>query len=339
MSENNKKEEKQLSIYDYEDRYVKRENTRAVKFFLNLVILLVGILIFTCLFFMVEKIYNINKYAGYGAIGVAVIIYIVFFIVPVVKVMKSDYFITNVNRKHAREAKAHNKKVRHNIATKIVDFNAQVEGAGWYDDKEVENLEVALEKNDDKALKDTLTRMYSTSVKKTAKEIISESSLRAGIYSALSQSNTMDATIVAFTDLQMIKDIVFLYGFRPSDAKLFKIYSSVIAQSMVAYGVSSANIGKGLANTMGGIVKSIPILGAAIGAVVDSSIQGLTNGVLTTVVGYQTIKYISMEYHLQDVLDGIELEESKEEVEASIKELETELKDNIKSKAKPVKSA
>ena len=46
-----------------------------------------------------------------------------------------------------------------------------------------------------------------------------------------------------------------------------------------------------------------------------------------------------MEYHLQDVLDGVELEESKEEVEASIKELETELKDNIKSKAKPVKSA
>ena len=324
-----KKEEKiesKMTIYDYEEKYVKRQNTKGIKFLLNLMIVLVGVVIFTCLFLLVMKVYEMNNYAGYGVGIVAIILYIIFFIVPVVKIMKSDYFITNVNVKHAKEAKAHNKKVRLNIATKIVDFNESVSGAGWYDGQKVVELEAALYKKDDKRIKATLTDLYNTSVRKTAKEIIHAASRRAALYSALSQSSKLDAAIVAFVNLQMVKDLVFLYGFRPSDAKLVKIYANVLENTLIAYGVSAFDIGKSAVKTMGGIVDKIPILGGIISTVIDSSIQGLTNGALTTIGGYQAIKFISQEYHLQDVLDEIDLEEVETDASESVKELEEELK-------------
>ncbi|MBO4667171.1 MAG: DUF697 domain-containing protein [Bacilli bacterium] len=328
----NNEEKGKMTIYDYEEKYVKRQNTKGIKFLLNLIIVLIGVVIFTCLFLLVIKIYEMQEYAGYGAGIIAIILYIVFFIIPVVKVMKSDYFITNVNRTHAKEAKAHNKKVRLNIATKIVDFNATVSGAGWYDSAKVLELEAALYKKDDKRIKDALTDLYNGSVRKTAKEIIHQAAKKAALYSALSQSSKLDAAIVAFINLQMVKDLVFLYGFRPSDAKLIKIYANVLENTLVAYGVSSFDIGKSAVKTMGGIVNKIPILGSVISTVIDSSIQGLTNGALTTIAGYQSIKFINQEYHLQSVLDEIEIEETENDVNESVKELEEELKNEKKDK-------
>ena len=327
-------EDNKMSIYDYEEKYVKRENTKGIKFLLHLIIVLIGVVIFTCLALLVFKIYDMNNYAGYGSAIVAIILFIVFYIVPVVKVMKSDYFITNVNSKHAKEAQAHNKKVRLNIATKIVDFNESVSGAGWYDSQKVTELEAALYKKDDKRIKLVLTDLYNGSVRKTAKEIIHAAARRAALYSALSQSSRLDAAIVAFINLQMVKDLVFLYGFRPSDAKLVKIYANVLENTLVAYGVSSFDIGKNAVKTMGGIVNKIPILGGVISTVIDSSIQGLTNGALTTIAGYQSIKFINQEYHLQSILDDIEIEETESDVTASVKELEDELKNEKNAKQK-----
>lgn len=323
---NDQKIENKMTIYDYEEKYVKRQNTKGIKFLLHLLIVLIGVIIFTCLFLLTLKVYEIQEYVGYGVGIVSIFLYIMFFIVPVAKIMKSDYFITNVNRKHAREAKAHNKKVRLNIAEKIVDFNESVSGAGWYDNDKVVELEAALYKKDDKRIKNALTDLYNTSVRKTAKEIIHGAARRAALYSALSQSSKLDAAIVAFVNLQMVKDLVFLYGFRPSDAKLIKIYANVLENTLIAYGVSAFDIGKSAVKTMGGIVDKIPILGGIISTVIDSSIQGLTNGALTTIGGYQAIKFISQEYHLQDVLDEIDLDEVESDASESVKELEEELK-------------
>jgi hypothetical protein len=55
-------------------------------------------------------------------------------------------------------------------------------------------------------------------------------------------------------------------------------------------------------------------------------VQGLTNGVLTAVIGYQTIKYLNDEYKLQEILDGIEVAETEEELKETCVEIEQELK-------------
>ena len=58
-----------------------------------------------------------------------------------------------------------------------------------------------------------------------------------------------------------------------------------------------------------------------------------SNGVLTAVIGFQTIKYLNLEYRLQEILDGVELEETEEEFEETCGLIEKELKAGKLSKA------
>lgn len=322
-----------LTIYEYEQKYTKRQNVRGAKILLKIIAAAIGVFIFACLFFVALRVYEINEYAGYGAAAVCVILYICLFIVPLVKIIKSPYFIVNVNAKTAAAAKKHNKRVRREIADKIIDFTAKVEGVGWYDSVVVGELAINLKASNDKGVMRCLTNLYTGSVKKCAKDMIFKSSMKSAMYSALSQTSKVDAALVVFINLQLVKDIVFLYGFRPSDARLVKIFGRVLQNSLIAYGLGGVKIGNSIVKTMGDAVKGIPFLGSAISAIVDSSVQGLTNGVLTAVIGYQTIKYLSEEYKLQQILDGVELAETEEELQATCQEIEKELKTGRKAVA------
>lgn len=322
-----------LTIYEYEQKYTKRQNVRGAKILLKIIAAAIGVFIFACLFFVALRVYEINEYAGYGAAAVCVILYICLFIVPLVKIIKSPYFIVNVNAKTAAAAKKHNKRVRREIADKIIDFTAKVEGVGWYDSAVVGELAINLKAGNDKGVMRCLTNLYTGSVKKCAKDMIFKSSMKSAMYSALSQTSKVDAALVVFINLQLVKDIVFLYGFRPSDARLVKIFGRVLQNSLIAYGLGGVKIGNSIVKTMGDAVKGIPFLGSAISAIVDSSVQGLTNGVLTAVIGYQTINYLSEEYKLQQILDGVELAETEEELQATCQEIEKELKTGRKAVA------
>lgn len=315
-----------MTIYDYEQKYVKRQNVRGAKILLRLIAAAIGIFLFACLFFISLRVWELNEYAGYAVSGVCVIVYVVLYIVPLCKIMKSDYFIVNVNAYTAKNAKAHNKRVRRDIADKIIDLTSKVEGVGWYDSKIVGEMAIALRANDDKGVMNSLTQLYTGCVKKSAKELIFKNSMKTAMYSALSQTSKVDAALVVVMNLQLVKDLIFLYGFRPSDAKLVKIFGRVLQNSLVAYGLGGIKIGNSIVKTMGDAVKGIPILGTAISVLVDSSVQGLTNGVLTAVMGYQTIKYLAHEYKLQEILDGVELAETEEELQETCMEIENELK-------------
>ena len=317
-----------MTIYEYEERYVKRENRKGATILLRMLAVLIGLFFVWCLFSISKEIWEINEYAGYGAAGASVIIFIVFYIVPIVKILKSDYFVTQVNYKTAAKAKRKNKALRRQIAQKIVDVCENVAGVGWYDSKTVERLKKGVIANDDKIIKEQLTNLYNGAVKASAKDIIFKCSLKSAAYAALSQNSKTDAVLVAVVNLQMIKDIVFLYGFRPSDAKLVKIFGAVLRNALVSYGLGSIKIGNGIARTMGDAVRGIPILGTAISVLVDSSVQGLTNGTLTAIIGYQTIKYLNTEYKLQNILDGIEVVDTEEELDEACAEIEKELKKN-----------
>lgn len=321
-----KNEEHKLTIYEYEQKYSKRENARGARLVLGLIASAIGVFLFFCLFSITMRVYEINMYAGIGVAVASVVVYIFLFIVPLVKILKTEYFIVNVNAQTASAAKSHNKKVRRKIADKIIDLTAKVDGVGWYDSETVGKLAIAVKTDNDKEIMKNLSALYSGSVKKSAKELIFKSSLKSGMYSALSQTNKVDSMLVAVLNLQLVKDLVFLYGFRPSDAKLVRIFARILQNSLIAYGLGGAKIGNSVVQTMGNAVKGIPLLGSAISTLVDSSVQGLTNGVLTTVMGYQTIKYLNNEYRLQELLDGIEIVESEEEFKEACEELEKELK-------------
>ncbi len=318
--------EQKLTIYEYEQKYVKRQNVRGAKFFLRFFAAIVGVFLFVVLALTALRVYEINEYAGYAAGAVCLILYICIFIVPLVKILKSDYFITNVNGSTAREAQKHNRKLRHDISGKIIDLTAKVEGVGWYDSEVVGRLAIALKTSNEAKIRGCLTELYKGSVKKSAKKLIFKSSLKSAAFSAASPSKGIDAALIITINMQLIKDLVFLYGFRPSDAKLAKIFMRVIQNSLIAYGLGGSNIGSGVVKTMGSVVRDIPLLGSAIAAVVDASVQGLVNGTLTTLIGYQTIRYLNKEYRLQDILDGVDVSGSPEEFKEACDELEMRLK-------------
>ncbi len=329
---NNKNDEK-MTIYEYEERYVKRRNERGARVLIWVIAGVIGVFLAWCLLSITLQLWNINVYAGYAAAAVSVILYALLFIVPLVKIFRLNYFKTNVNAAHAAAAKRHNRRVRRDIAAKMVDFGTKVESAGWYDDAVLAELAANLAQNDDEGIKRSLTALYSGRVKKTARDYIFRYALKSAAYSAISQSSRTDAALVAVVNLQLIKDIVFLYGFRPSDTQLLKIFAAVVRNSLVSYGLGSLKLGNGIVKTMGDAAKGIPFLGSAISALVDSSVQGLTNGTLTAVIGFQTIRYLNKEYKLQNILDGVEVSESEEELKETCEEIETELKKRPRARA------
>ena len=332
-------EERKMTIYEYEEKYVKSRNARGARLLIKVIAAVVGIFLAWCLLSITLQVWNINEYAGYAAAGISVILFILLFIVPLVKIFRLDYFKTNVNAAHAASAQRHNRRLRRSIAERMVDFGTRVDNAGWYDDAILAELATRLAENDDEGIKRSLTALYSGRVKKTAKDYIFRYALKSAAYSAISQQSRTDAALVAVVNLQLIKDIVFLYGFRPSDTRLVKIFGAVVRNSLISYGLGSVKIGNGIVKTMGDAAKGIPFLGLAISALVDSSVQGLTNGTLTAVIGFQTIRYLNKEYRLQDILDGVEVSGTEEELKETCEDIEEELKKRPKKSREAGKTA
>ena len=326
------KEDEKMTLEEYEERYTKTEDSKLVKFGLVLFAASIGIVIFVCLALLVLRIYDINKYAGYGSIAVAVLIFIFVYIIPVVKIHKNKPFITNINNRTVRHAQSYNRKLRNEISDKMIDFASKVEGKCWYDELLVGKLAIARQTGNDKEIKSLLTEIYAGSVKKEANKIISNHAVKVGLLTAASQNAYLDTAFVAVYELGLIKDLVYLYGFRPSNAKLLKIYKNVIVNSLLAYGVSNGTtnlISKGLSATFEGL----PLLGSLVSTAIASASQGIINGVMTGIIGVQTKRYLIKEYHLQDILDEIELDDPQDD-EEMIKDISKEIKTQTKESKK-----
>ena len=333
MSKN--KVDKKMTLEEYEKKYSRPENIKAAKTFLFIFAASIGIIIFVCLFFLVLRLFDIHKIAGYVGISVATIIYIFVYIIPIIKISNTKSFITNVDASNASKAQKYNRELRNSIADKMIDLKANTEGVSWYSDELIGKLAIARQTKNDKETKNVLTQIYDKDVRSASNKMIRDHALKVGITTALSQSEKVDTLFVAAYNLSLIKDIVFLYGYRPSDAKLAKIYQSVIVDALIAYGVGNAtgSMATTAVTKFGGkAVEGIPFLGSALGTIIDSVAQGIINSSLTVLIGFQTKKYLKKEYHLQDILDEIELDDEKEQ--ESEKEMVESLKEDITNKAK-----
>lgn len=325
------KETKKMTLEEYEKKYSKPENIKAAKTFLFLFAAGIGVIIFASLFFIVMKLFEIHEYAGYAGILVAVIVYIFIYIVPVVKIGKTKSFITNVDSRNAKNAQKYNRELRSEIASKMIDFKANTEGVSWYSDELIGRLAIAKQTNNDKEIKHVLTEIYDKDVRKASNKMIRDHAFKVGVTTALSQSEKVDTLFVAAYNLSLIKDIIFLYGYRPSDSKLARIYQTVITEALISYGIGNAtgSMATTAVTKFGGkVVDKIPLLGSAIETIIDSAAQGIINSSLTVLIGFQTKKYLKNEYKLQDILDEIDLsDETDLETE---KEMVDSLKEDIK---------
>jgi uncharacterized membrane protein YcjF (UPF0283 family) len=341
-------EQKKLTLEEYQQKYSNSENVAAAKTFLFILSAAIGIAIATSLSFVVLRLFEIHQIAGYVGSIVAIIIFIVLYIVPVVKLKNTKSFLTNVDATNARQAQKYNKQLRAEIADKMIDINAKAEVNGWYSDDLVGKLAIARVTKNDQELKDVLTKIYQTDVKNASNKMIRTSAVRVGVATAISQSEAIDTLFVLVYELNLIKDIVYLYGYRPTDSQMVKIYKNVLTNALIAYGISGAtgsvgkSVGSGIISALEKASQSGNFLTSTIGTVagiaIDSGLQFVVNASLTIRIGYQTKKYLIKEYNLQEMLDNIELSESDDEEAKMIESISKEVREQMSKKTKSDKS-
>ena len=332
-----KDENKKMTLEEYQKKYSKPYNEKAAKSFLFIFAASRGLIIIFCLFNICYKIYEMNDIAGYVSIGVAVLIYLFIYVIPLLKIKNTKSFITNVDSDNVKEAKKYNKKLREDIADKMIDLSQKATDVKWYSEEKIGKLAVARQTHNDELLKESLTDTYKTDINKACNKMIRDHALKVGVTTAISQNEKIDTLFVVMYDLSLIKDIIFLYGFRPNDRQLSKIYRTVIGDAIIAYGLGNAtgSMASGVVKKMGKGLDGLPLIGSAINTVIDSVAQGVINSTLTVIIGVQTKKYLLKEYKLQNILDNVII--SEEELEKEAEELSSNLKQDIKEQSKKEK--
>jgi uncharacterized protein (DUF697 family) len=286
----------------------------------------IGLAVVFFLLSIVVKLFEINEVVGYMGLGISTIIFLVIYIIPVINIYKTKSFLTKVDQSNYERGQKYNRKLRQELADKIIESVTKVDNLSWYGVENIKNLAIALHTKNDKNLIKVLSSIYQNDVKKMAKKMIRKSATTVGVSTAISQSGMMDALLMITFQLKLVKDIVYLYGYRPSDTQMMKILTNVFRNSLIAYGASA--VADGIGQIVSALMGNVPI----IGIIVSSGIQGVANSAFTSLIGQQTINYLVNEFKLQEMLDNVALIMSDEEEANLIQEINEDVK-----KAKPNK--
>ena len=165
---------------------------------------------------------------------------------------------------------------------------------------------------------------------KKARKLILRRAVSTGCLTALSQNAIVDASVVAVKNMQLIKDIIWLYGFRPTNAEMTKILAKVVKNVCVAIGFNSLPKSTTWASKVFNKDSSnflIQLLGQAI----DMGAQFLGNGAMTYMVGKYTVNALLSQYRIQDLyrlkdLENYEMEMSTSTIHEINEEIEVEVK-------------
>ena len=309
--------------YDVED--LKKEENKTYSYILNLILITFGLFVISLLLNISDKIRNYNQTAGVISIIIFAILFVFFYIRPILSIFRMRYFETAISGKNIILANRHNIKTRREIAKRIINLRQNKEYANWYDARLVQNLKVALDNNNNDEIYNRLKVLMEKSIKTTSNKIIVSSAVQSGLYSALVPSQQLDALLVASVNFKMVKDILFLYGFRPTKARLIKIYINSISASLAAYGLEGSGVGSFIAR----VLSRLPIIPTMSSYVADALAQALANGTFTLLIGYKAIDYLKKEYKLQVLIKEVDVLDDNNEFETTKKEIEEELNKKI----------
>ena len=320
------KETKKISLEEYESKYNKKVNIKRARLLLVILLGLIAVLLIYFLLQLVLKLFEINDIAGYVGIAVSSLAFIFIYVVPLIMIFKKKTFITRVNKYNVKSAKRRNRLLRKELANKIIEFADDTDNIGWYNEGRLEILRDALKSKNDDSIKTALNDIYSKDINKTANQIIATTAVKVGVFTAISQSDKIDTAVVSLFELELIRQLVFLHGFRPNEEELLKIYAGVLRNAFISYGLGSLKFTD--ISVLGKAAESIPVLGSVIATVIGSASQGIVNGALTVVIGYQIKSILRKDYHLQDILEDVIFnDENQEEM---IKETKATISDKLK---------
>lgn len=244
--------------------------------------------------------FSVHPYFGYAASVAFAILVGLFVVRPVCKVLGARFFITDVTNLDKKKAKRRNARAVKQVAQSLVEYNKDSKNAKFRYVKEenLKRLSFALEKGDNASIQAALKEAYATDVGSCANKTIFKSAGKVFLTTSVSQNDKIDALSVLLVNLSLVKQIVGIYGYRPSYAKLFRIYTRVLKSALTAYGMENVNWFNVFNKFFTGVAKKIPF----IDTVVDSAVQGTVSAFLTILVGYKTKKYLCSDYKMQERL-------------------------------------
>lgn len=357
IDETSADQDEELAFINYQEEVThskEEKRNRAILIALSVALYLLGLGVFAII---VQTIYQMNEIAGIVVAIALLIAYTTCFIVIIVKIFsKHSFDLEFQKRKDGHYSEKNNNKVRWEIARNIVDQSVVLNYLDKMDDKKVltskevekiasfrkmQNLvnkypgnKIPSSHKEDSI---NLAESLAISMRKDgviyqkAKSLILKRSLSTGCLTALSQNTMVDASVVVVKNMQLIKDLIWLYGFRPTNAEMTKILEKVVKSVCLSIGLNTMQNGTNMAGKIFN-KDSNNFLVQVLGQALNMGAQFIGNGAMTYMVGKYTINALLRQYRVQDIYRLKSLDDYEMEMNSStIKDLNDDIKEEVKA--------
>lgn len=357
IDETSADQDEELAFINYQEEVThskEEKRNRAILIALSVALYLLGLGVFAII---VQTIYQMNEIAGIVVAIALLIAYTTCFIVIIVKIFsKHSFDLEFQKRKDGHYSERNNNKVRWEIAKNIVDQSVVLNYLDKMDDKKVlaskeaekiasfRKLQNLVNKYPGNKIPSShkedsinLAESLSISMRKDgviyqkAKSLILKRSLSTGCLTALSQNTMVDASVVVVKNMQLIKDLIWLYGFRPTNAEMTKILEKVVKSVCLSIGLNTMQNGTNMAGKIFN-KDSNNFLVQVLGQALNMGAQFIGNGAMTYMVGKYTINALLRQYRVQNIYRLKSLDDYEMEMNSStIKDLNDDIKEEVKA--------
>lgn len=357
IDETSADQDEELAFINYQEEVThskEEKRNRAILIALSVALYLLGLGVFAII---VQTIYQMNEIAGIVVAIALLIAYTTCFIVIIVKIFsKHSFDLEFQKRKDGHYSERNNNKVRWEIAKNIVDQSVVLNYLNKMDDKKVLTSKEAEKIASFRKLQNLINKYPGNKIPSSPKEdsinlaeslaismrkdgviyqkaksLILKRSLSTGCLTALSQNTMVDASVVVVKNMQLIKDLIWLYGFRPTNAEMTKILEKVVKSVCLSIGLNTMQNGTNMAGKIFN-KDSNNFLVQVLGQALNMGAQFIGNGAMTYMVGKYTINALLRQYRVQDIYRLKSLDDYEMEMNSStIKDLNDDIKEEVKA--------
>ncbi|MGE4572220.1 MAG: DUF697 domain-containing protein [Candidatus Izemoplasmatales bacterium] len=228
-----------------------------------------------------EKVGRIHLYLEYSLYLVSGLLFLILFIRPLFAVLLSPSFSIDHLFTDEENAKK-NFRMYKKVAKNLLDED-------YLSEKEKEQIQEHI--NEPLMLKNALSNVFDTSIKKELNRMIVEHAETVYLSTAISQNGRLDSIAVITINLRLIKNLVKKCGFRPSYMSLGKLSVNVLGTAIIAENLEDMDFSTIFPTSTMNALSEIPLLKTVTG----SFAQGLGNALLSLRVGIICRNFLFMD--------------------------------------------
>ena len=252
-----------------------------------------------------RKAGNVGVYLEWGFYALTILLFYILILNPIRIILFSPSFsvVTVLDEENEKNVRVYKKIVKN-----LVDND--------YVNEEEKRVLKSCETSGE--LREELTKVFNTSIKKDINKIILNNAKTVLLSTAISQNGKFDMYTVLAVNVKMIKEIVVKCGFRPSYPKLGKLTFKVVSTAMVAESLEGLDLSDIFPQTTNNVLSEIPF----VKPIASSFVNGISNALLTIRIGLVTRKYLFSDGNLSKSQIRVQaIKESLQMIPTVIKEV------------------